>query len=280
MSSQEFRPTRVPPRPQFRRVAVQRVERLTPNAVRVTLGGEEFNDFAESGPASHVRLFFPPPGKNEVILPRWGANGPELPPGVERPVSRAYTPRRWDAEQKLLEIDFYLHGSGPASTWAAAVRPGDRVVVAGPRGLYRPHPATEWLLLAADESALPAVATILESLPPGFPVRAFLEVEDAAEEQALDTLAAAQVQWLHRAPGQFPGRALESALRAVDLPGGGNLSGERVEIWVGCEAGVMRDIRRHLLHERGFNPGQLHTYGYWRQGESNHPDHDTGDDVA
>jgi NADPH-dependent ferric siderophore reductase len=50
-------------------------------------------------------------------------------------------------------------------------------------------------------------------------------------------------------------------------------------VWIGCEAAVMRDIRRHLLHERGMDRTHAHTQGYWKYGATNHPDNDRGQDV-
>ena len=35
-----------------------------------------------------------------------------------RPVVRTYTPRRFDAAAGTLEVQFLLHGDGPASAWA------------------------------------------------------------------------------------------------------------------------------------------------------------------
>jgi NADPH-dependent ferric siderophore reductase len=51
-------------------------------------------------------------------------------------------------------------------------------------------------------------------------------------------------------------------------------------VWIGCEAGVMPDIRRHLLHERGMDRTHAHTQGYWKYGAMNHPDNDRGQDVG
>ena len=44
----------------------------------------------------------------------------------------------------------------------------------------------------------------------------------------------------------------------------------------GCEAGVMRDIRRHLLNERAMDSTHAHTQGYWKYAAMNHPDNDRG----
>lgn len=41
----------------------------------------------------------------------------------------------------------------------------------------------------------------------------------------------------------------------------------------------MREIRRHFLDEHGVDRKALRTQGYWQAGDSNHPDHDMGEDA-
>jgi hypothetical protein len=50
----------------------------------------------------------------------------------------------------------------------------------------------------------------------------------------------------------------------------------RVRLRPRLEAGVLRDIRRHLLNERGMDRARAHTQGYWKYGATNHPDNDRG----
>jgi NADPH-dependent ferric siderophore reductase len=49
-------------------------------------------------------------------------------------------------------------------------------------------------------------------------------------------------------------------------------------VYVGCEAGVMRRIRKNLIETAGFERTRITTRGYWRVGAANHPDRDYGDD--
>jgi NADPH-dependent ferric siderophore reductase len=42
----------------------------------------------------------------------------------------------------------------------------------------------------------------------------------------------------------------------------------------------MRRIRRHLLQERALPRAHVVTRGYWRLGETDHPDRDYGEDVG
>jgi len=95
------------------------VERLTPHMVRVVFAGQELEGFTTRGPAEHLKVNFPPPGEAKLVLPEWGAEGPILLEGQQRPLNRTYTPRRWDRETGELTVDFLLHGEGPGC-WRTA----------------------------------------------------------------------------------------------------------------------------------------------------------------
>jgi NADPH-dependent ferric siderophore reductase len=238
-------------------VEVRRVERLTPRMVCVTFGGGELASFAWSGPASHIKLIF----------------GAQDSPA---PVMRTYTPRRFDPEACEIDVEFAIHGEGPASAWAEQAAAGQTLALAGPGRSYAVDPDADWYLLAGDDTAIPAIGTILESLPASTRALVYLEVTDAAEERAFATCAAnTEIHWLTR--GDDPrnaGRALEAAVRGSALPAGAG------RIYVACESDAMRRIRRHLITERQFPRDRLVTRGYWRLGETDHPDRDYGEDIG
>ena len=264
-------PRRVRPRPKM--VTVKSVERLTPKSVRVTFGGPELAGFTNNGPATHLKVMFARPGESKIDMPEWGPEGPILREGQSYPPSRTYTPRFWRPEVPELVVDFMLHGEGLASTWAQTVKAGDKSAVsAAAGGPYAVDETADWFLLAADESALPGLGTILEVLPSTARAKVFVEVADPDEEIALESPASLDVTWLHRGDGK-PSEALEAAVRATEFP-----AGSKNRVWVGCEAGVMRKIRRDLL-DRGIDRSEMHTHGYWKSGETNHPDHDVGQEI-
>ena len=247
-----------PRKPRYR-VQVRRVRRLTPRMVRVTFAGEELADFGWNGPAAHIKLIF------------------EGEPGADaaRATTRTYTPRAFDAGARELDVDFVIHGEGPASSWAQQASVGQMLTIAGPGRSYAVDPTADWYLLAGDDTAIPAIGTILESLPPTLKVMALIEIVDAAEEHALAERAPADLRWLPRgADPRNAGRELEAAVRRLELPPGSG------RIYVACEADAMRRIRRHLLQERQLPRAHVVTRGYWRLGETDHPDRDYGEDVG
>jgi NADPH-dependent ferric siderophore reductase len=258
------------PRRRFRPVEVVAVQRLTPRSVKVALGGEALAGFEVTAPTQHVKLLFPGDGQEAPVLPESGADGLRFPDDQARPVMRTFTPRHFDARSSILDVEFVLHGEGPASTWAARVEPGHRIAVAGPGGRMPLALGPGRYVVGGDESAIPAIGTLLAALPESASAQVFLEVEDSSDEREIDSAADVSVAWLHRRSRPF-GEVLEAAVGGADLDG---VTG----VWVACEAQSVRRIRRRLLTERNVDPTSLVTRGYWRLGEDNHPDHDYGED--
>ena len=245
----------------MRRVRVTRVEQLSPRMVRVTFTGDDLGAFAWNGPAAHIKLIFPEEGQVEPPMPQ--------PDGPRSTRMRTYTPRRFDPAVTELDVEFVLHGDGPASSWAAQAKVGQALIVAGPGPSYQIDPDADWFLLVGDDAALPAIETILDALPAEARVRVLLEIVDEHEERPLSTAAQLDITWLHR--GAHPAQvdtALEEAVRMTQLPVGNGR--------IGCEAAAMRRIRRHLLHERGHDPATIVTRGYWKLGAVDYTDHDYG----
>jgi NADPH-dependent ferric siderophore reductase len=227
---------------------------------RVVLGGEGLADFSADTCTDHyVKLLFPAGGATypePFDMERIRAEFPR----EQWPVTRTYTVRHWDAEHRELTLDFVIHGDeGLAGPWALRARPGETVRFMGPGGAYAPDPAADWHLLAGDESALPAIARSLESLPDGVRAHAFVEVSGPEEEQKIDSDV--EVVWLHR--GTRPvGEALVEAVRSLDFPEG------RVHAFVHGEAGCVKELRRLLRVEREIPREDLSISGYWRLGHN------------
>lgn len=239
---------------------VTRVEQLTPHMIRIVVGGPGLAGLEAGAYTDHyVKILFPRPGVT-YPSPFDPAAIREALPRDQQPVVRTYTVRRWRPEVPELWLDFVVHGdSGIAGPWAAAAQVGDPIHFMGPGGGYTPDPAAGWHLLAGDESALPAIAAALEGMPTGATVKAFIEVEDAAEEQKLETPAEAEITWLRR-EGRPVGEALVAAVRALDFPAG------QVHAFVHGEATFVKELRALLRVERGLPLSQLSISGYWRRG--------------
>ncbi|ODT71075.1 MAG: NADPH-dependent ferric siderophore reductase [Pelagibacterium sp. SCN 63-23] len=251
-------PQRVRHETRLRLLTATQVTDITPLMRRVRLEGDLVG-FASPGHADHIKAFFFPEGVTP-LLPPIGPNGAEFPPGT-RPEMRDYTPRFWNVEDGWIELDFVLHGDGPASLWAESAAPGTTLVIGGPRGSVVVPMAYDWYLLAGDETALPAIGRRIEELPAGAKVLAFIEVENAAEEQVFGTKSDLALAYVHRngAAAGTTGLLLE-ALKGADFPAG------TAYAYIAGEVTMAQSIRAHLTAERGFDPRYIKAAGYWRLG--------------
>jgi NADPH-dependent ferric siderophore reductase len=253
-------------RPAPLRAVVQRREQLSPNLVRVGVTGAGFEAYQWPGPAAHFKLMIPEPGAVEIVLPEPAADGTVDFAAGPVPLMRTYTARRFDPDTRILDIDIVLHGDGPVAAWAQRVQTGDQLAVSRPRAAgFTEDPTADWVLLAGDSSALPAIASIAETLT--LPSTILLHVAEPADRIDI----ARPVRWVEgTGAADTP---LEQAVADFVAPAG------RGQIWVAGEAGAIRRIRNDLTTR--FDGTQLMTRGYWRAGTTNHPDHDYGlDDSA
>ena len=233
-----------------RRLQVLRVVDITPRMRRVTLGGPELAGFISLGSDDHIKLLFPQNAQEQAALesPSFSIKG-----DGPQPAMRDYTPRRYDLSIGELDIDFVLHGDGPASTWAEQVQVGQHLYIGGPRGSMIVPDIFDSYLLIGDETAIPAIARRLEELPAGRKVLAVIEIADAAEQQVLSSAAKVEVIWVLR--GQDD---LLDVVRNLTLPSGTLYS------FVATETKLSRQVRRVLLDTHKVNEEYLKAVGYWR----------------
>ena len=233
-----------------RRLDVLRVVDITPRMRRITLGGPELAGFVSLGSDDHIKLMFPQNAAEQAALqsPTFNIKG-----DGPQPAMRDYTPRRFDLSLGELDIDFVLHGDGPASTWAEQAQVGQHLYIGGPRGSMIVPDIFDSYLLIGDETALPAIARRLEELPTGRKVLAVIEIADAAEQQVLQSAAEVEVIWVLR--GQVD---LLDTVRTLTLPSGA------LYTFVAMETKLSRQVRRVLLDTHKLDEAFLKAVGYWR----------------
>jgi NADPH-dependent ferric siderophore reductase len=249
--------------PDLRPVDVLRVATVTdvtPSVRRVVLTGTPEAVLA-AGPT--VSLLVPREGEDAPRWPQVAKDGRIVWPDGAHGVSlRSYTARRQDPSAGEVEIDFVLHGDGPAASWAAAAVPGAVLGVAGGGSLG--ERAAGWLLLVGDETALPAISRILAAADPTAVGVALIEVAGPEEEQPLPAPEGVAVRWLHR-DGVVPGEStlLADAVAALEPPDAAD-----VFAWVGAESAAVRTVRADLRGRWGLGRAQHHAIGYWRRGRA------------
>ncbi|CCV12427.1 Siderophore-interacting protein (fragment) [Mesorhizobium sp. STM 4661] len=121
----------------------------------------------------------------------------------------------------------------------------------------------DWHLFAGDETALPAIARMLEALPRNACGEAFIEVADEREIQPIASNADIEVKWLCR-NGAEAGAMSRQAVEQARFPD----SHSSVHAWVGCEYDAFRAIRSHRRQIRCLKKHEHLAVSYWRRGEA------------
>jgi NADPH-dependent ferric siderophore reductase len=244
-------------------LTVASVTDVTPTVRRVLLRGTP-EAAAAAGPTVH--LLVPRVGDADPQWPAIARDGRIVWPQGSHGVSlRSYTARRQHADAGTVEIDFVLHGTGPAAAWAAAAEVGAPLAFAGGAPLGD-RPAGR-VLLAGDETALPAITRVLAAAPPSATGLVLVEVAGAEEEQPVPAPDGVEVRWLHRR-GTPPGEStlLADEVSALDRP-----ADEDFFAWVAAESAAVRTVRADLRGRWGLGRAQHHAVGYWRRGRAMSP---------
>jgi NADPH-dependent ferric siderophore reductase len=254
---------------------VAAVDDLSPHLRRVTFVAPRIADVVTAGPDQRIKVLLAPPNGDEITLP----TGPEwypkwcAQPVEERFIMRTYTVRALRAEVAELDIEFVLHGvNGPASAWVSQAQPGEQVGLILPfavdttstKGLlqsgvdYVPPATSVRRILVADETALPALAGILEQLPAAVHATVFVEVPDTADIRDLPTPGGATITWVT----PDTGLSLFETLKCADLPFDADFA------WVAGESSMIKSVRRHLVNAIGMPKAAISFQGYWKRGEA------------
>ena len=245
--------------PRFRRVRVRSKRPLSERMLRIVLGGDELDGFAIPSPASSVRLLLPAPGSGALEMPIWTGNQFELATGERAPI-RTFTPRAFDADRRELTLDVVIHDHGAATDWARRADIGDEAAISGPGRSETLDPDARSLLLAGDESAIPAIAQLLEWLDADCTIDVHIEVAHPDARFDLPEHPQATITWHDAADGARPGSSIVDVVRRLDaLPDA---------VWVAGEAAAVQRLRTHLFDERGRNRKSVTARGYWKLGRS------------
>ena len=217
-------------------------ERMSPSMQRITLTAPELDGFSYA------------PGQDVMLLV--AAEG-------TKPIRRRYTIRSLDPAALTLTLNIVLHGQGPGERWLRSARPGDTIEGIGPRGKITTSPTADWHLFMGDESAMPAILTMTESLPPQTEATLVIEVPGPEDEQELFASARTRVSWLHRLGGKAGEPTLLATEAAeVELPRGAG------HVYLFGEAAVVLRLRE-VLGRRGVAADQVSPKAYWGRGRAN-----------
>lgn len=244
--------------PNFRLGQVIAKSRPGPRFLRLRIAAENLGPFTVSG--LHLRLLLSAEGRAPV-WPSVSDQGRTVwPQGEDQLHNPVYTIRAIDPLAGWLDLDIYLHGRGRTCHWAEAVAPGAWVGLIGPGGgglLSARH-----LVLAGDETALPAIARILEALPQDALGDTMILVSRPDDEQHIAVPAGVRLRWLHRSAGH----TLEAALQDIDLPEAGAAGGRH--LWIATERAEAARLRECYRERGGWGRGEVTIAAYWGDTEA------------
>lgn len=242
----------------MRLLSVKEKQALGPDMYRITLTGTDLHEFYSPGFDDHVKLVFPEPGQKVPVLPQLGESGMVFPAGQPKPILRDYTPRAYRESEQELDIDFVLHGSGPACEWAQQAKVGDKLGVAGPRGSMLVAQDFDWHVLIGDEAAVPAMARRIEELQGQTAIQVFVYARSLLTAGLVNAPDEVPVHWVPTFAGMD---GLLASVSAAPV-----LSG-RGFVWIAAESSMAKSIREYWVHERQHDKRLIRASSYWRQGE-------------
>ncbi|MFC4256296.1 siderophore-interacting protein [Altererythrobacter xixiisoli] len=231
-----------PNRPPPRLLQVLDRTQVTPNMLRLTLGGPGLEGFPAGQAGGYVKLRLPTDGGKVVV--------------------RTYTIRAQTAE--TIDVDFALHAAedgadGPATAWALGAQVGDPIELGGPGAAKLLPDGHDFYLLLGDMTALPAISVNLELLPADARGLAVIEILTDEDRQDLARPEGVEIRWLVN-PHPGTGLVLPAEVAQLAWPNGNPYA------WSASEFSSMQALRRILRDERGLGPDRLYISSYWKSG--------------
>jgi len=241
----------------FRQVDVLSKTLITDSFYRIELGGESLAGFSSPGFDDHVKVFFPDTKTATFHLPEITEAGVIWQDGI-RPAARDYTPIFFDGEKRLT-LDFYRHPSGLACDWAAQAKPGDQLIIGGPRAsLVVPEDYdVQWYV--CDETGLPAFLRRCQHLR-GSTIKLYAWTDEATGRAYLPDLQGIDVCWLGR--NMIHGKAVDDLIAELNQLA---LPDEDYFIWLTGEGAAVKQLNDYFILQRGLTADLVRAVAYWHR---------------
>lgn len=231
----------------FKELTVVATAQLTENMRRVTLTGEELDDFPENSDGAYIKLRFADADNNLSIV-------------------RTYTVAQHRFDNNEIDVDFMLHSNpnavnhGVAAPWSIKANIGDKLTISGPGRASFINLNSDWVLLAADMTALPALSANLRRLSKDSVGYVVVEILSAQDKQELNEPQGIEVIWVINHNAGSDDSPLFHQIEKLRWREG------QASAWVACEFKTMKKIRQYLKKHRGLEKSHLYISSYWKQG--------------
>ncbi|MCI1220085.1 MAG: siderophore-interacting protein [Bifidobacterium sp.] len=181
-----------------------------------------------------------------------------FPVSFGREVQRGYTVAGYALDHSRVDVSFYLHQtSGPAASWALHVHAGSMLNanIAGSQPCIIDE-RCRGVLLVGDETAFPAIRTIVGSLPE----RTHAYVLLTGAHDLTDFIAADERVKVWYAPTQ---KALHVFAKLKDKLQIDSAEPGAWHCWAAGESAMMRAIRSTISHGDSLPKSNVQVRGYW-----------------
>lgn len=220
---------------------------------RITLQGEAIAHFGQQSEGGYIKLLFTPDGGTDI-----STLGEE-----QRPLMRTYTIRQFDTGTNSIVVDFVRHTThdlscGFAARWAESVQVGDTISIGGPGKSQGLNGDSDWVFLAADMTALPALSVTLAGLDANTQGYAVIEVADETDKQTLAAPAGVSIIWAITEQGE----QLASTVKTQPWLDG------QCSVWCACEFETMRELRQYFRNDHDIDREHIYISSYWKNGVS------------
>lgn len=233
-------------------LTVTQTSTITPNMQRITLSGEGLSKYPTECAGGYIKLLFSPLGTTDLSQLNEG----------ERPTMRTYTIRQYNPVEQFIEVDFVRHITkdlqcGFAARWAMSAKVGDTISVAGPGLIQGLNLESDWFFLVADMTSLPALSAKVKSLPEHATGHAVVQINSAADKQALEAPEGIKITWLIEDETE---ETLSQTVRSIEWLDG------QASVWTACEFESMRELRQYFRNEKEVAKENIYISSYWKRG--------------
>ncbi|WP_299136328.1 siderophore-interacting protein [uncultured Vibrio sp.] len=233
-------------------LTVTQTSTITPNMQRITLSGEGLSKYPTECAGGYIKLLFSPSGTTDLSQLNEG----------ERPTMRTYTIRQYNPVEQFIEVDFVRHITkdlqcGFAARWAMSAQVGDSISVAGPGLIQGLNLESDWFFLVADMTSLPALSAKVKSLPNHATGHAVVQINSAADKQALEAPKGIKITWLIEDETE---ETLSQTVHNIEWLDG------QVSVWTACEFESMRELRQYFRNEKEVAKENIYISSYWKRG--------------
>ncbi|HCA5292581.1 TPA: acinetobactin utilization protein BauF [Acinetobacter baumannii] len=184
-------------------------------------------------------------------------------PPEGQPISRVYTVRSFNPVNTQIEIDFVKHEDlSPAMEWLNSAQVGTKIGLIGPRPRFIPNfTAKKHVVMFADDTAVPALYSILQQWENGVSADIFIESFEKDIASQLPKLEHVKIHSFHKEHHTSQKGLLLKAAFALEHY-------ENITIWAACESNEARALRQFFLEDQQLNKNDVRIAGYWRDGVS------------